>query len=285
MSVPVVTVPGMEDLADLGTLVVRFADREHLAVIPAVPEHEYGPEVCLGPEELDLPGFLDLAGSLGGGVLYLRAVPFDPGSDDDQPENPPEHLTGRKGQVGQVSVAFAANGVVHFWEQFAAWYLEWRQLAGSAPPRAPDTDGEDEAWRLGEEERARQATELADMILADPEFRAGSRGDRQRAARKAIPRATGDGVFWAALREAVEQADQMTRERYDQLEDRLDDLAAELLASPAYQRARSPAARKQAAGRFLIPHADGFSPPPRVRDELYARARELGKGSSAGGLF
>jgi hypothetical protein len=271
----------MEDLTELGTSVARFAAREHLAVIPAVPEHECGPEVCLGPEELDLPGFLDLAGRLGGGVLYLRAVPFDPGSDDDQPENPPEHLISRKGQAGQVSVAFAANGVVHFWEQFAAWYLEWRQLADSAPLRAPDTDGEDEAWRLGEEERARQATELADTILADPEFRAGSRGDRQRAARKAISRDTGDGVFWAAFREAVQQADQMTRERYDQLEDRLDDLAAELLASPAYQRASSAAARRQAAGRFLVPHADGFSPPPQVRDELYARAQDLAKAARA----
>jgi hypothetical protein len=287
MSVPVVTVPGMEDLADLGVLVTRFADREHLAVIPAVPDHEYGPEVCLGPGDLDLPGFLDLASRLGGGVLYLRAVPFDPGSDDDQPENPPEHLTVRKGQTGQVSVAFAANGVVHFWEQFAAWYLEWRQMAGSAPLRAPDTDGEDEAWRLGEEERTRLASELADTILADPEFRAGSRDDRQRAARKVIPRDTGDGVFWAALREAVQQADQMTRERYDQLEERLDDLAAELLASPAYQRASSPAARKQAAERFLIPHADGFFPPALARDELYARTRDLAKAAkaSATGLF
>jgi len=44
-----------------------------------------------------------------------------------------------------------------------------------------------------------------------------------------------------------------------QLEDRLDELAAELLVSPAYQRTSWPAARKQAAGRFLIPHADGFS--------------------------
>jgi hypothetical protein len=68
----------------------------------------------------------------------------------------------------------------------------------------------------------------------------------------------------------------MTRERYDQL----DDLATELLDSPAYQRCSSAAARKQAAGRFLIPHADGFSPPPLIRDELHTRAgpRQGGQG-------
>ena len=74
---------------------------------------------------------------------------------------------------------------------------------------------------------------------------------------------------------------QTAQELYDQLEDRLDDLAAELLASPAYQRASSPAARKQAAERFLIPHADGFFPPALIRDELYARAQKLAKAARA----
>jgi hypothetical protein len=80
---------------------------------------------------------------------------------------------------------------------------------------------------------------------------------------------------------------QAAQERYDQLEDRLGDLAAELLASLAYQRARSPAARKQAAERFLIPHADGFFPPVLARDEQYARTQKLAKAAraSVSGLF
>jgi hypothetical protein len=80
---------------------------------------------------------------------------------------------------------------------------------------------------------------------------------------------------------------QTAQERYDQLEDRLDDLAAELLASPAYQRVSWSAARKQAAERFLIPHADGFFPPALARDELYARGQKLAKAARvpANGLF
>ena len=73
----------------------------------------------------------------------------------------------------------------------------------------------------------------------------------------------------------------MTEAACCQLEGRLDDLAAELLASPAWQQASSPAARKQAAGRFLVPHVDGFSPSPLVRDELYARAQRLAKAARA----
>jgi len=287
MSVPVVTVPGMEDLAELAASVIGFAAREHLAIVPAIPTNDYGPEVSLGPDALDLPGFLELAGRLGGGVLYLQASPFDPGSGEDQPADPPAHLLGHKGQTGQVSVAFAANGVMHFWEHETAWYLEWEELADSAPRRVPGMDETDETERLGEEERARLAGELADRIVADPKFRAAPPTERQRIARQAITKGTNDWAVWDAVRQACDRAHQMAQERYDQLEDRLDDLAAELLASPAYQQARSPAARKEAAGRFLIPHADGFSPPALVREELYARARELAKAAraSASGLF
>jgi hypothetical protein len=54
------------------------------------------------------------------------------------------------------------------------------------------------------------------------------------------------------------------------------------VATPAWQQASSPAARRQAAGRFLIPHADGFGPPPLIRDELYARAQRIAKTAEAG---
>jgi hypothetical protein len=71
----------------------------------------------------------------------------------------------------------------------------------------------------------------------------------------------------------------MARERYDQLEDQIDDLAAELLASPAYQQASSAAARKKAAARFLMPRADGLSPPnSEVPNELHAPGPEARQG-------
>jgi hypothetical protein len=277
----------MEDLAELAASVTGFAAREQLTIVPAVPQHDYGPEICLGPAALDLPGFLELARQLGGGVLYLHAAPFDPdASDGDQPEDPPAHLLRHKGQTGQISVAFAANGLVHFWEHHTAWFAEWEELADGTVTRS-GMDEDDGTGRLSLEERDQLVTELADVILADPQFRAAPRGDKQRTARRLIPEGTSEGVSWSAAREACERVNTMARERYDQLEDRFDDLAAELLATPAYQRASSPAARKQAAERFLIPHADGFFPPAQARDELYARAQRLAKAAraSASGLF
>ncbi|MGH3219409.1 MAG: hypothetical protein ACRDPY_11985 [Streptosporangiaceae bacterium] len=277
----------MDDLAQLAAAVTKFAAVDNLTVVPAVPEHDYGPEVCLGPDAVDLPGFLALAGKLGSGVLYLRAVPFEPASDD-QPEDPPAHLVRRKGQIGEISVAFAAGGLVHFWEHQAAWHREWQELAKSQSSRRDfDLDDADGAERLSAEERERLASELAGTILADPRFRGAPRSDRQRRARLKIPKGTGSMTAWDAVREACDQAQQMAEEQYDQITGRLDELAAEFLASPGYQQASSATARKDAAERFLIPHADGFCPPPLVRDELYARAQQLARAarSQAGGLF
>lgn len=276
----------MEDLEELAGLVTGFAAREHLTIVPAVPQHDYGPEVYLGPAVLDLLMFLDLARQLGGGVVYLHAAPFDPAAvDGDQPENPPAHLLRHKGQTGQIGVAFAANGLVHFWEHKSAWFAEWEGLA-DATVTLPGMD-DDGTEPLSPKERARLVTELAEAILADPQFWGASRGDRLRTARRLIPDGTSQWVGSDAAREACDRVNETAQERYDQLEDRLDDLAAELLASLAYQRASSPAARKQAAERFLIPYSNGFFPPAAARDELYARAQKLAKAARApaSGLF
>jgi hypothetical protein len=271
---------GHGDLAELASLATRFAAREHLTIVPAVPEHGCGPEVSLGPDELGLSGFLELAGKLGGGVLYLRAAPFDPDAVDggDQQDESTAHLIAHKGQTGQVSVAFAANGLVHFWEHRTAWYLEWEELA----------DGIMTGAGRYEAERARLVGELADAIVADPKFRAARVTDRWDLSGKAIPAGTDSWVGRDARRQACTRTYQMAQERYDQLEDQLDDLAAELLASPACQQASSADARKNAAARFLIPRADGFSPPTSlIPNELHARAQKLAKAAraSASGLF
>jgi hypothetical protein len=280
MSVWAATVPDMDDMAQLAGSVTGFAAAENLTIVPAVPEQGYGPMVCLGSSDLSLLGFLELAANLGGGVLYLRAMPFDPAAADDLPA----HLAGRKGQTGEVSVAFAANGVVHFWDQAAAWFLEWEELTEGASPRPGfGLDRVDEAGRLSDEERARLVGELVDAVLADPQFRAASHGKRQRIARQAVPEGPDQWAAWEVAREACERAQEMTEDIYGQLEGRLDELAAGLLASPGWQQASSPPARRQAAGRFLIPLADGFAPPSSVREELYARARDLAKAASTSG--
>jgi hypothetical protein len=221
-------------------------------------------------------------------VLYLRAASLDPAAAGLPPGDLPAHLAGHEGQTGQVSVAFAANGVVHFWEHETDWFAEWEDLAdGMSSRQGSGAERAGGAGRPGEGHRARLAAELAGALLADPQFRAAPRVVRQRMARQAGPEGTDKWAAWEAGREACDRADKMAQSVYGQFEGRLDDLVAELLASPGWQQASSPAARKQAAERFIIPHADGFRPPPLVCEELYARARQLARAARASpsGLF
>lgn len=284
MSYLAANVPGMEDLRKSAASIIEFADTTAITIIPVLPSDDCGPEVRLGPAAMDLPAFLALAQKLGGGVLYVRATPFDPAATDDEPvEELPSHLTKREGEVGYLGVAFAVNGLIHFWEQTTAWYQEWQLLLPDDAFGEADEDGPEQ---LSDEERDRLAAELADILLINPEVRGAKTVDRNRIARLSVPADTDSSVAWEAVRIACDRAQELARVRYAEIMDRLDDLAALLLTNPQYQRASSPGARKQAAEQFLIPHADGFPPPALIRDELYARTQQLAKRASPSqGLF
>lgn len=307
----------MSDLARLANSATEFAAANALTIVPAVPHHDFGPEVVIKPNTLDLPGFLALAAKLGGGALYLQTFPFDPGEDDtsdDTSDNPsgddtseedtseddtseddtsdddeplPADLLKHKGQVCRVSVAFAANGLVHFWESEAAWYQQWMahqfttRISAQRERDEPELPSDEE--RLSDEERARLTGELAEKILADPAFRAlKTRGERLRYATSIIPADTHRWVSWDATSAACDRWEELAAVQYADLEKRYDELVAALLADPDYQRASSPAGRKQVIGQFLIARADGFGAPARVRDELYARARSIAKTTTRG---
>lgn len=124
-----------------------------------------------GAADLVVVETLSLARKIGGCVLYLRSEPFDPYADEDDIHELPVHLVQHVGQVGQVSVAFTANGLVHFWQQSAAWYLDCQRL----PKETSGHRGliiRDEDDQPSAEERQRSEAELIDRLLADPEFRA-----------------------------------------------------------------------------------------------------------------
>jgi hypothetical protein len=278
---PTTTVLPVNDPAKLAKSVADYAAQNSLVLVPAIPEAGIGPEVYLNPDTLELPAFLSLARKIGGCVLYLRSELFDPYADEDHTHELPAHLVRHVGQVGQVSVAFMANGLVHFWQQSATWYLDWQHLVKeSSGHRGPTIRDEDD--QLSPEERERSEAELIDRLLADPEFRAARAGARQRIARLSVPPDANEWSFWAAIRTACERAEELAKVQYHHFGQRLDDLAAELLADPEYRVTSSPAARKQLVDRFLIFRADGFSGPSYVRDELYARVQRLRRSSTVG---
>ncbi|MFF5230307.1 hypothetical protein [Dactylosporangium sp. NPDC000521] len=278
----------MQSFTDLSAVVSTFAAQHALIVVPAVPARDVGPDVIIEPDVLDLPGFLELAGKLCNGVLYLSARPFEPDIADRR-EDFPERLLEFRGQVGEIVVAFAANGLVHLWERRTEWIDEWDDyFDGIARRKASriwssnDEDGDAEAELRSGDEWEVQAAVLAEKLVSLPEFRSAKLADRRRVGERLLPADTDDSVGWRAVRRATERLDDLAHERYGELEARLDELAASLLEDTGYQRAVSAAARKQAAEQFLIPRADGLHPPARVRDELHARAQHLKKVNRAG---
>jgi hypothetical protein len=279
----------VEDLADVVAIATAHAAETGMTLVPAAPLRDSGPEVSFTPDKLDLPAFLALASKLGGGVLYCGADPLDPEGDTDLVD-PPSHLYRYTGRVGMVTLAFAVNGLVHFWERRTAWYDDVENAKdagvhqgysyGDAGGIDDEPDDQPDA-----ETRGRMTRALAAKLVAMPQFRAAKGGARQRIGRMAVPDETPSWVTWDAVRQACDQADALSSAHYAELTAELDDLAAHLLSDPNHERASSPAARRRAAEQFLISRADGFSPPTHVRDELYARAQKLSKANRSPGLF
>jgi hypothetical protein len=272
------------DLGKLAASVTQFAADHNMTIVPAVPGPDSGRSVVIEPEDLDLPGFLELALKLGDGAFYLRPEPFSP--DDGQPGDMPAPMAHRKGQVCELRLAFASagHGLLHFWEETAPWYLEW--LDSQDGP----ADDADEDNQIGDEEREGLTAELADAILSDQEFRAAPPMARRRrsqllAEQLPVPEGARRWIRWDAAQQARDRAEDLAAKAYRPLLEQMDSLAAEFLASPGWQQNSGAGLRKKAAEQFLIPRADGFFPSAAVRDELYTKAKELSKakGSRADG--
>lgn len=130
---PISTVFPVENLAQVASTVTDFAAGASLTLLPTVPESGLGPEVRLTPDVMDLPALLALARKLGGGIIHLRAAPFNPETDEHEVDDPPAHLVQHAGEIGQVSVAFMANSLSHLRRQREPCpVLRWK------PPPPPE---------------------------------------------------------------------------------------------------------------------------------------------------
>ncbi|MGC4939262.1 hypothetical protein [Kribbella sp. DT2] len=266
----------MTDMAGIDRCVTQFAGASSLRLIPTVPERDFGPEVHISPDIMELEAFLQVAASAGGGLLYHQTTRFVP--DPAKLAEADAKFAQHTGELAAICVAFAANGLVHFWEKTTTWYAEWREM--QAPVRASwsaggDLDDSDDSDDEGLDEA------LIEQILADPQFRASKLGP----ARQRFLRLTYGDQSWREHREASDRADELSREIYEPLRRQLDSLASELVATDAYRSCGSAAGRKEAAELFLVSRADGFMPPVVVRDELAARAQRLAKTSQQATLI
>jgi hypothetical protein len=264
--------------ADLAAVITEFAAGNGMTLVPAVPGAEGGRAVLLEAGVLDLPGFLDLARKLGDGALYLRTEVFGLA-----PEDVPAHLARYKGKACELQVAFASvgHGLLHFWDHTAPWYRDWLDSEETRLLAEDDDDVQGPA----RQERTRLARELAEVLLADPEFRAATPAARDHRAEQLMPEGTDREVRWDAVSQAAEMAREQSAAAYNAIWGQLDELAAEFAASPGCRKSASQPGRKRAAEEFLASRANGFPAPAGLRDELCGRAQKMLKARGGSALF
>ncbi len=272
-------------MADLITELDRLIVDLGLAVmaVQVTPAGD-GPDVDVGREEMPLTAFVRAAHQAGARILYRITREFDleefsaslPDDGDEEARAARARLLRQarrhKGEVTEVEVAFACDGVLHRWSTTPSWYDRLRDDADTA--RASAHGERNDPVDRGEREALVQR--LAAELAAMPAFR--RRGSTEHGARAAayehaemIPLLDRPDADWTAdgiLRRARTRVDTETERRYEALTARLPELAEELAADERFLAFTRVADRRDHASEFLAERNDGYRPPVRIRDRL-----------------
>jgi hypothetical protein len=277
-----------DELSMLAERVETHAKARGLTVVPATPIGGQGAVVHLQPDSMTAEEFLDLAAATGQRLAYLETSLFDiddvleldeGAADSLELEASERHRLDELREIAarftgwptSLQVVFASGGVVHHWVADAQWYEQFEAAIAAVLP-----SDDESAPRLSLAEEEALVEELAQELLALPEFRsAGNETGRRRVSRAHLAsRASGSSeqlpemLVYSATRRALDQAMVAEQRHYAGAEQRIPELVRLIAADPAYQAAHSAPARKYRVRDFLAAQADGYPPPTRILDLL-----------------
>jgi len=271
------------DIEELVTQVTQLASSLQLRLVPAIPMRNpnSGLMVLLDNDDLSAADFCGLAAAAKARLLYIQAGPFNA---ENQPEfdvagEGRNELDGKvidqlallqqaaerfNGRIGQLALAFAVEGVLHYWTAAADWYENLMdRVAGLFPAEGLEPE------RLSDVDALALIQRLTGELVAIPAFRAAATtAQRQRIAGaqhaeiSALYEDPRPGYRTAASRAFRNAADITAAEAeriYGEMEKNLPELAAELAATPQFRNAGTAGALKQRARDFLIEKAGGYS--------------------------
>ncbi|WP_424886725.1 hypothetical protein [Streptomyces sp. XH2] len=282
--------PSVSDLDAIAHLIPTWASVRGLAVVPAVPENhdDFLPAVHMTVEHMTPEAFVDLAATAGARLLYSSGETFELSVVElDEDEKQRLDSRGRtrvavllhqaaeyEGRYHDVRLAFAADGVLHYWSAAqAAWYTEITEgIDGvlSGLEEGVDSGGSrpvvDGPLRLSEEEIVRLAAQLQES----PEFReAPSQAQRQRIVRRLVGSHVAN--YWAVVERAGDTVDAASAKIFAELELKVSDLAGELVDNPEF-RESSAKVRKVRVVAFLKARSGGYKPPTGLIEVLLDEA-------------
>ncbi|MCL9762970.1 hypothetical protein [Frankia sp. AiPa1] len=243
-----------------------------------------GADVDVGLDEMPLADFVRVAHRAGVRLLYRVAPEFDLKEfDESLPESVEEERQAERarlvrrarrhsGEIVEVEVAFAHEGVLHRWSITPSWYDSLIAEAGSL--RAPASGDRSRPADRGEREVLEER--LAGELAAMPSFR--RRASTDHAARAAaydhaemVSLLDGPDPDWTVhhiLRRARARVDMDAERLYHELTESLPQLAAELAVDEQFLASTRIVDRRNRAEDFLTEKYEGYRAPARFRDRL-----------------
>ncbi|MEV6758262.1 hypothetical protein [Streptomyces sp. NPDC051214] len=284
------------DLRKVVDSLPALASLHGLHLIPA-SVGSTGPHAVLSEAIYDCPAFARLAADCGARILYWDVEHFDAGEFTDSPAlqassshplaGTPAPPPGRQssgllaaakrhdGDVEKVQVAFVIDGVIHTWTATAPWaeqlHEQWE--AHLDTHRAPVQPLYQERAEPDPVEAARIAAQLRTM----PAVIRGSFSQRHDLAAATFPPADGQNEWdhRRLLRSALSLAHQAIQDdadhAYQEIEQHLDDTAAQLLRQNILNDAYDAPARRIVTTDFLTELTGGHKPKTRTVTLLLGR--------------
>ncbi|MFE5010041.1 hypothetical protein ACFRJ3_36330 [Streptomyces sp. NPDC056696] len=284
---------------ELPAVIRQWAADHDIYLLPALSTAEEQHTVCLEPQDITLGAFCGLAGALGARVLYQDIEEFD--ADDftlipralaDDSGQDPEELLDEDARRGLISVrsqarphhgricsveaCFVHNGVAHIWQATAPWHdelaAEWLDFLALKEHAEGERREQEEDPAAEEARQAAMTQQLRDLA----EFRSARTATARREIAERLFPDPDDGYHHSwRLRHVLANAHAAVqldaKAVYEDFENRLDELADELLASALLDHVHGAGPRRIRAADFLTQRSGGYPPPVRTLTLLLGR--------------
>lgn len=249
------------------------------------------PSVWFSEDTTTIDEVLDIANAMGAAFITIDDLEFDlpefvsdEGDDDDDDDDEeaidlsrlPKKLQAFEAHNGELSALFIRwihHGSVYLYVAEASWLSTASDLRDAWLAKGAVDRNDNLAAR-----RAR-AEELAEQLERDEAFRRANARTRKSVGAQLIARlrkASDDSaVIDFAIGRAATNADTNSRIKYQEISERLADLARDLAATDAWKTAYQAPAKATVTREFLIAQSGGYAPTDALTKELRDAARNL----------
>jgi len=260
--------------SDIEQLALELRDRiadANVTVAPVTPTQARKPDVSFIDPDVTADDLIELLRTVRPAFVFVAAETFDPDDLDTDDEEVGAAVQERAGDAFQMSVLWAADGLLYEWRATADWYEALRHEAAIVNA-GEHTVGQVE-WELRRESSAAAAHKLMDFVMASPGFRRAR--PRQRTTQIQLvldehPDLAADLLYPEDFKRAArQQADGEVAKWEQRLEDD-EELITEL--TKALHGTRTVAQRKQVAADVIREFTDWWTLTDEFVDRLIREA-------------